>query len=152
MFNDITVNHGYQEWLKTAAILDPPYDYISFSDFDEQNVKVTNCLYLTVLHNTLGKANKKEKQLILNAIKSFNRKSNKDTAFSRIYSEYWKVRDERAHQSNIRKRTQEALQDITDNIVGSMVDSTKRLRSNNPETANDATDDNISSVVKVYEK
>ncbi|KAG2235418.1 hypothetical protein INT48_005768 [Thamnidium elegans] len=119
MFNDITVNHGYQEWLKTAAILDPPYDYISFSDFDEQNVK---------------------------------RKSNKDTAFSRTYSEYWKVRDERAHQSNIRKRTQAALQDITDNIVGSMVDSTKRLRSNNPETANDATDDNISSVVKVYEK
>lgn len=31
------------------------------------------------------------------------------------------------HQNNIRKRTQVALQDVTDNIVGSMVDSTKRV-------------------------
>lgn len=61
MFNDITVNHSYLECLKTAAVLDSTYDYISFSDFDEQDVKVTNCLYLTVLHNTLEKANKKDK-------------------------------------------------------------------------------------------
>ncbi|KAG1413653.1 hypothetical protein G6F58_007371 [Rhizopus delemar] len=136
MFQAITDGNPLKEWLNVAHLLEPCYDYFNFADIYKKDADTTNCVYLSLLNHQLSKANKKAQTGILDAIKLFNRRRNKATKFYSQYSKYWDDRkiEEASLQFEenakiLKKRTFEALQDISKNIIDNVVETSKRLYS-----------------------
>lgn len=50
MFKHVKEDNVYEEWLKTAHLLNPPYDYCSFAELHNYNKSLTNIYYLTLMN------------------------------------------------------------------------------------------------------
>ncbi|KAL9542087.1 hypothetical protein MBANPS3_008787 [Mucor bainieri] len=91
------------------------------------------------MNDALQNAQKKQKQSIVEAIVSYNKKNNKNSKFYIAYEEYWKIRDEEEiNQTSrrIEKRAHESLEQIAENVFDSIVESSKRLRGNSSRSNN----------------
>lgn len=72
MFQTITDDNPYKEWLNAAHLLEPAYDYFNFADIHKKDIDTTNCIYLSLLNHQLSKTTKKSQKNILSAIKLYN--------------------------------------------------------------------------------
>lgn len=71
IFQTVSDDNPYKEWLDTAHLLEPSYDYFNFADIYKKDAGTANCIYLRLL-NEFSKATKKSQSNILSAIKLFN--------------------------------------------------------------------------------
>lgn len=72
MFQTVTDDNPYKEWLNAAHLLEPSYDYFNFAGIHKKDVDTTNCIYLSLLNHHLSKSTKESQTNILSAIKLFN--------------------------------------------------------------------------------
>lgn len=55
MFKSVNTDNLYKEWLETAHLIDPQYDYFSFAQLCNESKCTTNTYYMTLINKTVMK-------------------------------------------------------------------------------------------------
>lgn len=69
MFQHIEKDNKYEDWLKDAHNLDPPFDYFSFADYCKAGLGTTNVIFKSLLSNHFNKTKNND---ALTMLKNFN--------------------------------------------------------------------------------
>ncbi|KAI8066095.1 hypothetical protein BDF21DRAFT_427064 [Thamnidium elegans] len=119
MYKPSNLDSTYDEWLKHAHLLEPPFDYFSFADLVLRDNRITNVLYKGILTKHTETASKYLVEGI-KALKLFESRSKKNSAFYIAYEAYWSKREEDDVVNKIRKRQLEGATDMNNDIVSNM--------------------------------
>ncbi|KAG1623269.1 hypothetical protein G6F46_000151 [Rhizopus delemar] len=137
MYKPSKLDPAYDEWLKKAHSLVPPFDYFSFADLVLRDNRITNTLYTGILSKSMETSSKyldeSEK-----ALKLFGSRSKKNSAFCGTYEAYWSKRKEDSAINSMRKRQLEGALNITNDIVLNMERIIKKSRITSSSTSVEA--------------
>ncbi|KAI9019452.1 hypothetical protein CLU79DRAFT_704973 [Phycomyces nitens] len=119
MYKRSNLDPTYDEWLQTAHLLDPPFDYFSFADLVSRDNRITNVLYMGILTKNMQTSTKYLDKGV-KALRLFESRSRKNSAFCVAYETYWYKRKEDSVVGGMRKRQLEGALSINDAIVSNM--------------------------------
>ncbi|GAA5803394.1 hypothetical protein HPULCUR_008873 [Helicostylum pulchrum] len=102
MFKRVNAGILYKEWLETAHLIDPQYNYFSFAQLCNENKSTTNTYYMTLM-NKIVKENPGNRGAIT-ALNQFLKRENTQSSFGKECCEYWERRETSEATSKAHKR------------------------------------------------
>ncbi|KAL0079575.1 hypothetical protein F4703DRAFT_1905901 [Phycomyces blakesleeanus] len=151
MYKHSNLGPNYNEWLKTAHLLDPPFDYFSFAELILKDKHVTNLIYKSILTEYVKKSNKYLNEGV-KSLKLFESRTKEDGPFGSAFKKYWIKREEERTVESIRKRQLEGTSNITNDIVSNMERIIKKSCATSPHFSVSPSTSAISSTYIADEK
>ncbi|KAI8991422.1 hypothetical protein BDF20DRAFT_844583 [Mycotypha africana] len=106
MSKKVNTDNLYKEWLETAQLIDPQYDYFSFAQLCNENNCTTNIYYMTLLTKVKDDPGNRG---AIKALNQFHKRENEQSSFGREFCEYWIRRETSEATTKVLKRRLETF-------------------------------------------
>ncbi|CAO3658290.1 unnamed protein product [Rhizopus microsporus] len=135
MFKSVNTDNLYKEWLETAHLIDPQYDYFSFAQLCNESKCTTNTYYMTLINKTVMK-NPRNRGAIT-ALNQFHKRENMQSSFGKEYCEYWKRRETSEATTKAHKRRLDTFLQLNEDTcegIEAISKNARRKKANNDNT------------------